>query len=401
MADTVKVEFEGHDGSRLDARLDTPAGRPRGYALFTHCFSCSKDLLVASRLARRLVSHGFAVLRFDFTGLGHSEGDFSNTNFSSNVDDLIAAANWLTQTHGRCDLLIGHSLGGAAAIVAGTRLPQVRAVVTLGAPARADHVLRQLSPKLDEIDATGEANVILLGREFTIRKQFVNDVSEARVTDAAERLKRPLMIMHAPLDEIVGIDNATELFMAAKHPKSFVSLDHADHLLSNKVDTDFAADTIAAWASRYIPEDVRPMPDQTVPRGKVRVSETGEGGYANFVQTGHHILRTDEPTDLGGHDTGPTPVEFLSAALAACTSITLRMYLDRKGWQADHISVDVSFSRAEEKDENGWNQVTFTRELNVEGPLTEDQRNRLGEIADKCPVHRILSHRSDIVTILR
>ncbi len=401
MSDTVRVQFEGHDGHTLDARLEMPDGTPRGYVLFAHCFSCSKDILAATRLARRLVTHGLAVLRFDFTGLGKSEGDFSNTNFSSNVDDLVAAANWMISEYGRCDLMIGHSLGGAASIVAASRLPAIKAVATLGAPADADHVLKQMSPKLDEIETEGHARVQLQGREFTIRRQFVEDVRASKVLEAASALKRPLMILHSPIDEVVGIDNATELFIAAKHPKSFVSLDHADHLLSDTSDSQFAADTIAAWVTRYI--GAAPAQDSApeVPRGTVRVSETGEGPYANRVFTGPHTLATDEPRSHGGLDTGPTPTEFLSAALAGCTSITLRMYLDRKKWPVDHISVDVGFTRAEDKNEEGWHPVTFTRQLTVTGELSDDQRDRLIEIANKCPVHKILHHRSDIVTVLR
>lgn len=402
MSKTVKVQFKGHDGDSLDARFEKPDGEPTAYALFAHCFSCSKESLAASRISRNLVRHGFAVLRFDFTGLGASEGDFSNTNFSSNVEDLVAAADWLKSEYGRCDLLIGHSLGGAAALVAGGKLPYVKALATLGAPADADHVLHHMSSRLDEIETTGSARVMLQDREFTIKKQFVDDVSKAGVLDATKALKRPLMILHAPLDNVVGVDNATKLFVAAHHPKSFISLDHADHLISRQEDAEFAADTIAAWAKRYVSAPKTPDESlETIPRGTVRVTETGAGGYANAIITGDHNIPVDEPQDHGGLDTGPTPTEYLSAALAACTSITLRMYLNRKKWPADHISVDVSFTRAEQADENGWHPVTFKRELNVTGALSEDQKDRLIEIANKCPVHKILHHPSEIVTVLR
>ena len=401
MSLSEKISFPGHDGSQLAARFDHPPGIARGYALFAHCFSCSKDSLAASRISRQLVANGIAVLRFDFTGLGSSEGEFANTNFSSNVEDLVAAANWLTDEHGRVDMLIGHSLGGAAVIVAATRLPDVKAVITIGAPSDASHVLNQFAPHLETIESEGHAVVELDQRPFTIRKQFVDDVKDANVREAATKLKRPLLILHSPVDATVSIDNATELFISARHPKSFVSLDHANHLLSRKDDAEHAADTIAGWVSRYLVPHVAAKPTaEDVPRETVRVTETGEGGYANFAQTGDHIVRIDEPVSLGGLDSGPTPVELLNAALAGCTSITLRMYLNRKGWPVQSIQVEVSHSKSGEKDATGWNTSIFERTLKVEGDLTPEQRSKLIDIANKCPVHSVLSHSSKIETRL-
>lgn len=401
MSQTEKIRFAGYDGDELDARLELPLGEPRAYALFAHCFSCTKSSLAATHIARHLTAHGIAVLRFDFTGLGQSEGDFANTNFSSNVQDVIAAANWLKAEKGACDLLIGHSLGGAAIIVAAGELPEVKAVVTLGAPADADHVLHTIASDLETIEQAGKAEVTIADNTFTIKRQFVEDVREASVRAAAAKLHRPLLIMHSPLDEVVGIDNATELFIAARHPKSFVSLDHADHLLSSRADAEFAADTLAAWASRYI--ETRNPPDDmpAIPRETVLVSETGEGPYANHVITGPHLLRADEPEDRGGLDTGPSPTEFLCAALAACTTITLRMYLNRKAWPADHISCKVRWLRSMEKDETGWAPVIFRREISVKGELSDEERSRLEDIANKCPVHNILHHASQVETTIR
>ena len=402
MATTERVSFPGHDGSMLDARLELPDGTPRAHALFAHCFSCSKDTLAASRVSRYLVQHGIAVLRFDFTGLGNSDGDFSNTNFSTNVDDLVAAANWLkNKAGGALDLMIGHSLGGAAVIVAAAKIPEVRAVATINAPSDAEHVLHQFYPALDQIEAEGSANVTLAGQPFTIKKQFVEDVRDATVMQAVSDLKRPLLIMHSPTDNTVGVESATQLFVAAKHPKSFVSLDGADHLLQRRSDADFVADTIAAWASRYI-SAIQPSFDDRIsaPDGNVRASETGEGPYANIITAGAHQIRSDEPTSVGGLDTGPTPTQLLDAALASCTSITMRMYLDHKGWDATHIAVDVYHTRADVADDEGWKSVTYHRTIKVEGDLSEAERSRLIEIANKCPVHKMLHHASNIETRL-
>lgn len=396
MSTSEKVTFTGHGGHLLDARLEKPAGKPRAYALFAHCFSCSKNSLAATRIARHLTDHRIAVLRFDFTGLGASEGDFANTNFTSNVQDLIAAAKYMEETYGAADLLIGHSLGGAAALVAANQLPNVKAVATIGAPADAGHVLQHMAHHLEDIETKGQAEVQIAGRAFTIKDQFVSDVREAKVLQAAEKLKRPLLILHAPTDETVGVNNATELFMAARHPKSFVSLDKADHLLTGAEDTEFAADVIAAWAERYVATPAPLAPEPTGENHLVNVSETVEGAYANFVATEYHVLRADEPERLGGINTGPAPYEYLSAALGACTSITLRMYLERKGWPVEHISVNVKHRKSDEADANGWKPDIFTRELNVRGNLTEDQRGRLVEIANKCPVHKTL-HRSAVI----
>ncbi|HBH88993.1 MAG TPA: osmotically inducible protein C, partial [Hyphomonadaceae bacterium] len=272
----------------------------------------------------------------------------------------------------------------------------VKAIATIGAPADAGHVLQHMAHHLEDIETKGQAEVQIAGRAFTIKDQFVSDVREAKVLHAAEKLKRPLLILHAPSDETVGVNNATELFMAARHPKSFVSLDQADHLLTSAEDTEFAADVIAAWAERYVATRAPLAPEPTGENHLVNVSETGEGAYANFVATEYHVLRADEPDRLGGINTGPAPYEYLSAALGACTSITLRMYLERKGWPVEHISVNVKHRKSDEPDANGWKPDIFTRELNVRGNLTEDQRGRLVEIANKCPVHKTL-HRSAVI----
>lgn len=406
MAIPERVEFPGHDGSLLAARLDTPPQAPRAWALFAHCFSCSKDLKAARLIAAALTEAGIGVMRFDFTGLGRSEGDFANTNFSTNIQDIHAAARWLDAEYGGPQLLVGHSLGGAAMIVAAGALDQVKAVATIGAPAHADHVLKQISrDALKEIEATGEAEVTLAGRDFRIRRQFVEDVKGASVTDAARDLDRPLLILHAPLDEIVGLDNATQLFTAARHPKSFISLDQADHLLSAPSDARRAGQLIGAWAEPYVfPSGVaRPAREDRHPR-PVIVSETGQGKYENAVMTGDHYSLADEPESVGGGGRGPDPYEYVAAGLGACTSMTLRMYAERKAWPLRHVAVEVEHGRdhvADSEDPDKKVQVdVFTRRIFLEGPLDEAQKSRLLEIADRCPVHLTLESRATIRTQL-
>ncbi len=405
MLPSQRIEFEGAGGEQLAARLDRPAGPARAFALFAHCFSCSKDLHAAHRLARRLVDHGIGVLRFDFTGLGQSEGDFANTNFSSNVADVIAAARWLGETEGGPQLLVGHSLGGAAVIVAAAHLPGVKAVATIGAPADADHVLNAFSSDLERIEETGEASVSLGGRSFTIRRQFLEDVRGARVRDAAAALGRPLLVLHAPLDDSVGLDNATGLFTAARHPKSFVSLDTADHLLSSPGDARYAADVIAAWVSRYGVPGGEEQPRQGEPGCRaVQVSETGQGRFENAVVIGGQRYIADEPVAVGGGGRGPDPYEWVTAGLGACTSMTVRMYAERKGWQLERVEVTLRHAKDHAKDcaecEAGRKIDIFEREIRLVGDLDQDQRARLLEIADKCPVHRTLHDRVEVRTRL-
>ena len=348
-------------------------------------------------------------MRFDFTGLGHSEGDFANTNFSTNVQDLIAAADWLAGHAGGPQLLIGHSLGGAAAIVAASRIDSVAAVATIGAPADADHVLKAFDEHVEEIETEGEAEVRLAGRPFTIKRQFLADVRGATVRDAVAGLHKPLLILHAPLDETVGIENATALFVAARHPKSFISLDTADHLLGQPGEAQYAAEAIAGWAARYLPgrDDVDAV--AAVPAAsdgaQVFVSETGRGSFEMAVQIGSHSLIADEPEEVGGDDAGPDPYEFVSAGLGACTAMTLRMYARRKNWPLDHVSVSLWHEKTHAEDceacEKGRKVDLFQRIVHVEGALDQDQKARLLEIADKCPVHKTLMEPVLIKTELR
>ncbi|MEH6490040.1 bifunctional alpha/beta hydrolase/OsmC family protein [Hyphomonas oceanitis] len=404
MGQSYRVEFPGYDGSMLAARLDEPVFEPRAWALFAHCFTCSKDIYAAREITAALVEQGIGVLRFDFTGLGHSEGDFSNTNFSSNVQDLVAAAGWLEKRHGGPQLLIGHSLGGAAVVVAAHEIPQVKAVATIGAPSDAAHVIHSIRTYVEEIETEGEAEVELDGRPFRLKRQFLEDVRGAKVTGAAAALKRPLLVLHAPLDETVGIENATGLFVAARHPKSFVSLDKADHLLTSQADARRAGTMIAAWAEPYIYEAGVAMPAQeTGGTRDVFVRETGRGKYENAIVIGDFVGIADEPVDVGGGGKGADPYEYLAAGLGACTSMTLRMYADRKGWPLDRVSVSITRTRDYPDDcehcEEGRKIDVFHRAITIEGDLDADQRARMMDIADKCPVHQTLEAGARVQTV--
>ena len=398
-----RFTFSGHAGDKLAARLDMPEGPLLETALFAHCFTCGKDITAARRIARRLAAMGIAVLRFDFTGLGHSGGEFANTSFTSNVEDLVLAARHLDERGMAPSLLIGHSLGGAAVLKAAGEIESARAVATIGAPFDPAHVTHNFGDALERISSDGLAEVDLAGRTFTIGKGFVDDVAAAELSPAIGKLGSALLVLHAPLDATVGIENATQIFMAARHPKSFVTLDNADHLVSKAEDAEYAAEVIAAWAGRYL-QLAPAAPPPGAPEGIVRVSEADPAGFLQDVNAGpeHHAL-ADEPQAYGGTNRGMTPYGFLSAGLGACTSMTVRMYARRKKWPLTHVSVDVTHDKVHAQDarsESGPKVDSFRREIRLEGDLTADQKARLLEIADKCPVHRTLEHVAKVETLL-
>lgn len=390
-----KLVFRNADGKNLSARLDLPADeKPLTYAIFAHCFTCTKNFNAVVNVNRALSSRGIAVLRFDFTGLGESEGDFSETNFSTNVSDLVAAARFLESHFEAPRLLIGHSLGGAAVLQAAALIPSAMAVATIAAPADLAHLAGLLGGSGAEIKARGEAEVRLAGRDFVIRRQFLEDLEEKRMEQTIRDLRKPLLIMHSPLDSIVSVENAARIFQAAEHPKSFVSLDTADHLLSNRADSLYAGSVLAAWASRYLG-----MPETTVDRRDLTdnrvVARTGRTGYRTEILANGHRLIADEPIAVGGADTGPTPYDYLVSALGACTGMTLRMYADRKGWPLESITVRLRHRKIHRDDcrdcEDGSRTIdSIEREIDPAGPLDDAQRQKLLEIANKCPVHRTL-----------
>ncbi|MEL6760581.1 MAG: alpha/beta fold hydrolase [Myxococcota bacterium] len=395
MSTSQKLTFPGASGATLAARLDLPAGPPSAYALFAHCFTCSKDIVAASRIARALAEHGIAVVRFDFTGLGSSDGDFAHTNFSSNVADLIAAANFMREELKAPAIMIGHSLGGAATLIAATDVPECRAVATIGAPHDPAHVKHLLSSGLGEITTRGEADITIAGRSFKIKKQFIDDLDAQNLERHVSGLKRPLLLLHSPVDETVSIDNARLIYQAARHPKSFVSLDSADHLLRNPRDSKYVASVLSAWSTRYTSgTDTETLPPQ--PPGCVFVQESGFGDFQQNVRVANHdVFHADEPESLGGDDTGPSPYDLVLAGLGACTSITLRMYANHKQWPLERVSVKLRHEKRHREDAAEFNQATkidhIDRRIGIHGAeLTEEQRQRLLEIAERCPVHRTL-----------
>jgi len=399
-----KRTFQSHDGHELAARFDRPEGPVRGVALFAHCFTCTKDIVAARRIAANLARLGVAVLRFDFTGLGSSEGEFANTSFVSNVADLVAAADHLRETEQAPVLLIGHSLGGAAVLAAAGEIPEVKGVVTIGAPADAEHVLHNFEGDLDTIEREGSAEVTLGGRAFRIGRQFVEAARKTELAGKIAALRASLLVMHSPIDQTVGIDNATRIFTAAKHPKSFVSLDTADHLLSKADDAEFAAEVIAGWASRLLPKD-KPQGEEATEH--VRVTETRDSKFQNSVQAGRHRFFADEPASMGGTDTGPSPYDFLSAALGACTSMTLRIYAEFKKLDLGTVTVDVSHAKVHASDcvectdeqKNGKGKIDrFERVITVDGNVPPELADKLEEIANKCPVHKTLEGKASVIT---
>jgi uncharacterized OsmC-like protein/alpha-beta hydrolase superfamily lysophospholipase len=405
MTTSEVFSFTGSGGQSLAGRLELPAGPPRATALFAHCFTCSKQSLAASRIAAALAARGIATLRFDFTGLGESGGDFAATTFASNVEDLVAAAAALGQRGQAPALLVGHSLGGAAVIAAAGRLPGIAAVATLAAPAEPGHALKSLGADLEQVTTAGAAEVTLGGRRIRIGRALVEDLAQDRVLETLAQLKAAVLVMHAPRDEVVGIDHATRLFLAAKHPKSFVSLDRADHLLTRREDADYAAEVIAAWASRYLP--AAPAAPALQPlAGEVIVAEA-PGGSRLLQQTavGKHRLPADEPVDQGGGDAGPNPYDYLLIALGACTSMTLRLYADHKGLPLEHTTVRLRHEKIHAADcadcETKEGKIDrIQRVLELKGPLDAAQRQRLLEIANKCPVHRTLESEIKVETRL-
>ena len=398
-----KVTFENKNGYTLAARLELPANSvPHNYALFAHVFTGNKSLSAVRHISRALTLNGIAVLRFDFTGLGESEGDFADTNFTSNVEDLLAAARFLEINYKAPTIIVGHSLGGAASIFAASKIDSVRAVATIGTPSEPEHVTHLLKSRIEDIEANGFAHVDIGGRTFMIKKQFLDDLRSKDMYQILNNLKKALLVLHSPQDRIVEIDNAAKIYSAAYHPKSFITLDGADHMLSDKNTAAYAGNSIASWVSRYID-----LPEkEKLDTNKQVVAKLGAEGYTTEILAGQHGLVADEPEKVGGDDFGPSPYELLSSALAACTAMTLQMYARRKKWDLKEVKVHINHGKKYVEDcetcENKNSRIDhFDRCIELEGELSDEQIKRLLEIADRCPVHRTLENEVRITTELQ
>jgi uncharacterized OsmC-like protein/pimeloyl-ACP methyl ester carboxylesterase len=400
---TVKLEIENRKGLKLQAYLELPANqKPNQFAIFAHCFSCNSNFNAVKNISRSLSNHGFGVLRFDFTGLGKSEGEFAESHFSANVEDLLDVNMYLEKHYKAPALLVGHSLGGAAVIVAASKLESVKAVATIGAPASVNHVTHLFSHAINDIPEKGEIEVQIGGRPFKINQDFVADFNKTDLPKIIKELRKPILVLHAPFDKIVGIENAHQIYHNAIHPKSFVSLDTADHLLSKSSDSIYVGNMIGTWVERYFEPEENSMISA---EGEQLVGHLNvlEDNFTTSIQTKKHSFIADEPTSVGGDDFGPSPYDFLSAGLAACTVMTLKLYAERKKWDLQEVFVYITYSKKHSDDLN-IDVDTPTRfdhlqkKLKFIGDLDEKQTQRLKEIASKCPVHKTLQNKIMIET---
>ncbi len=398
-----KISFTNIHGETLVGRLAMPADQhPHNFVLFAHCFTCNKNFSAIRNISRALTSKGFGVLRFDFTGLGESEGEFGDTNFSGNVADLLEAANYLKEHHASPSVIIGHSLGGAAAILASQEISSIKAIATIGSPSDPKHVTHIFKDQLETIKDTGDAEVNIGGRSFTIKNQFLKDIQSHTLKERIKSNRKALLVLHSPQDSVVQIKNAEEIYLAAHHPKSFVSLDGADHLLSNEEDGHYTGNLIAAWAQRYL-EIPQTKPVDT--KHEVVASLNKEDGFTTAMKIGNHYFTADEPVSFGGNNFGPSPYEYVSAGLSACTAMTIQMYAKRKKWPLENVEVHTSYKKVHMEDcENCESKDakidTFEREIRLAGTLAAPQIAKILEIADKCPVHRTLENKVHINTKL-
>lgn len=392
----TKLKIKNRKGLILNASLELPANqKPNYYAIFAHCFTCSSSLSAVRNVSRQLTQDGFAVVRFDFTGLGRSEGEFADSHFSANVEDLLDVHSYMAEHYDAPGLLVGHSLGGAAVLVAASKLDEVKAVATIGAPATVNHVTHLFSHQVNEVKDKGAIEVNIGGRPFVINQDFVKEFSKTDLPEIVKNLRKPLLIMHSPFDKIVGIENAQQLYVNAHHPKSFVTLDNADHLLSVEKDSQYAGEIIGTWAKRYFPKEENVMLDT---EGEQLVGHLNivEDNFTTSIQTKNHTFIADEPASIGGSDFGPSPYEYLNAALAACTVMTLKLYAERKKWDLQEVFVYISHSRKHSDDlqieiEKPKYLDHISKKLKFIGNLDETQKERLKEIASRCPVHKTLA----------
>lgn len=396
---TKKITFKNRNGETLSGRLELPLKtKAQQLALFAHCFTCNKNLNAVKNISRALAQKGFGVLRFDFTGLGESEGEFENTNFTGNVNDLIDAATFLEKEYQSPQLIIGHSLGGAAAIAASTQIDSIQAVVTIGAPGRPEHVQHLFGDDKERIIKDGGAQVDIGGRPFFIKKQFIDDLNQQNLSAFNKKDKQAVLVMHSPQDKTVGIENAELIYKMAKHPKIFVSLDGADHLLTNKKDSLYVGEVIAGWVGRYICTEPKEKQIVETSNHQVEARLTHEDGFTTALKVGDHLLTGDEPLSFGGENLGPSPYEFVGAGLSACTVMTLQMYAKRKGWEID---VEIHTNHSKQKNDLGEVVDVFNKDILITGDVDDKQLERLMQIASKCPVHKTLAKGSEFKTSIK
>jgi uncharacterized OsmC-like protein/pimeloyl-ACP methyl ester carboxylesterase len=402
---STKLNIKNDKGFTLHAYLELPANqKPNHYAIFAHCFTCTSSLSAVKNISRALTNYGFGVVRFDFTGLGKSEGEFADSHFSANVEDLIAVSDYMFSNYKAPSLLIGHSLGGAAVISAAAKLENIKAVATIGAPATISHVTNLFSHGIDEIKDKGEVEVNIGGRPFKINNEFIDDFSKTDLLSIVKNIRKPMLILHSPTDTIVGIKNAEQLYQQAHHPKSFVSLDNADHLLSKSEDSNYAGNMIGVWVQRYFNAQENEMLET---KGEQLVGHLNllENNFTTSIQTKKHTMIADEPASAGGDDFGPSPYEYLNAGLVACTAMTLKLYAQRKNWDLQEVFVYVTHSR-KHSDDLGIevNKPSYldhiSKKLKFVGNLDETQKQRLKEIASKCPVHKTIASEVVFETIV-
>ena len=393
---STRLKIENRKGLILNANLELPANqKPNYYAIFAHCFTCSSSLGAVRNISRALTNDGFGVLRFDFTGLGRSEGQFTDSHFSANVEDLIDVHNYMSNNFSAPGLLVGHSLGGAAVLVAASQIETVKAVATVGAPANVSHVKHLFSHGIEAVKEKGEVEINIGGRPFKINQDFIEAFDNTDLPSIVKQLRKPLLIMHSPFDKIVGVENAQELYHNAHHPKSFVSLDDADHLLTEEKDSKYVGDIIGTWAKRYFPK-VENIMLETEGEQLVGHLNILEDNFTTSIQTKNHTLIADEPASIGGSDFGPSPYEYLNAGLAACTVMTLKMYAERKKWDLQEVFVYISHSRVHSNDLNVSVDKSkyldhISKKLKFVGNLDIQQKERLKEIASRCPVHKTIA----------
>tara|TARA_R110002073_G_scaffold279026_1_gene442947 strand:- start:206266 stop:207477 length:1212 start_codon:yes stop_codon:yes gene_type:complete len=398
-----KINFKNKEGLVLEGNLDLPIDqKPLSYALFAHFFTGNKNFTAVRNISKALTKNRIAVMRFDFTGLGNSEGNFEDSNFSTNVNDLIAAANFLKENYESPKIIIGHSLGGAAGIFAANEIESIQAIVTIGAPSSPSHVEHLFKDHIEDIETDGEATFEISGRPFTIKKQYLEDIGSKNMEGLLKKSRKPILVLHSPQDKIVAIENAKEIYNAAHHPKSFISLDGANHLLTNKEDSFYVGSVVSSWARRY----VQFIQEPELETDKQTVVRIGRTKYSTEIAARSHAIIADEPKKYGGNDAGLTPYELLLASLGACTAMTLRMYADRKKWNLEEVLVHLEHFNQHAEDcvacEDTPTKIDkFVRTIELKGDLTTEEKERLLEIANKCPVHRTLENKIEIDTFLR